>query len=83
MLTALVLVCSLAATPDLRQCDERNAIDVMRVPASFASPATCFMHGQAYLAGTEFGRQLAADERLKVVCAPTHRLAAQARDRSG
>ena len=31
MLTALVLVCSLTATPDLSDCDQKNAIDVLRV----------------------------------------------------
>jgi hypothetical protein len=70
MLTALVLVCSLSLTPDLRACDENSARDVMRVPMEFASPATCFMEGQAYLAGTEIGRSLAEDDRVKVTCAP-------------
>ena len=71
MLTALVLVCSLSVTPDLRECDQNSARDVLRVPMEFASPATCFMEGQAYLAGTEIGRSLAEDERVKVTCAPT------------
>ena len=69
MLKALVLVCSIAITPDLRNCDQSNAVDVMMVPEEFGSPAMCFMHGQAYVAQTEFGRQLAADERVKVACA--------------
>ena len=69
MLKALVLVCSIAITPDLRNCDQTNAVDVMMVPEEFGTPATCFMHGQAYVAQTEFGRQLAADERVKVACA--------------
>jgi hypothetical protein len=77
MLTALVLVCSLAMTPDLRACDPSNATDVMRVPEEFGNPATCFMHGQAYLAETTIGRQLGADERLKVVCQPSKKLAAR------
>jgi len=42
---------------------------VMRVPAEFASPITCLMHGQAYLAGTSIGEELSADDRVKVVCA--------------
>jgi hypothetical protein len=79
MLTALVLVCSLAATPDLRGCDQSNAVDVMRVPEEQSNPAICFMHGQAYLAGTALGRQLGADERVKVVCAPSGNVAARAR----
>ena len=68
MLTALVLVCSLALTPDLAACDRNNAVDVMRVPEEFGNPATCFMHGQAYLAQAALGRTLAANERIKVVC---------------
>jgi hypothetical protein len=74
MLTALVLVCSLSVTPDLRECDQNSARDVLRVPMEFASPATCFMEGQAYLAGTEIGRSLAEDERVKVTCAPTMKM---------
>ena len=69
MLTALVLICSAALTPDLRDCSRRNATAVMRVPAEFANPATCFMHGQAYLAETSIGQELTADDRVKVVCA--------------
>jgi hypothetical protein len=80
MLSALVLVCSLAATPDLRACDQSNAVDVMRVPEEIGNPATCFMHGQAYLAQTEFGRQLAEDERIKVVCTPTRKVADRAHE---
>jgi hypothetical protein len=78
MLTILVLVCSLSTTPDLRQCDQSNAVDVMRVPEETGNPATCFMHGQAYLAQTEMGRQLGEDERLKVVCSPSAKVASRA-----
>ena len=78
MLTAIVLVCSLSLTPDLRECDQSSARDVMRVPMEFASPATCFMEGQAYLAGTEIGRSLADDERVKVTCTPTTRVSQRA-----
>jgi hypothetical protein len=69
MLTALVLICSMAATPDLRDCSRANATAVMRVPAEFGNPATCFMHGQAYLAETSIGQELTAGERVKVICA--------------
>jgi len=69
MLTALVLICSVATTPDLRDCGRANATAVMRVPAEFANPATCFMHGQAYLAETSIGQELGPDDRVKVVCA--------------
>lgn len=68
MLTALVLICSLAVTPDLRECTRENASAVMRVPSEFGNPATCFMHGQAYLASTAIGEELGNGERVKVVC---------------
>jgi hypothetical protein len=68
MLTAMILICSLETTPDLQSCTRDNAIDAMRVPESFANPATCFMHGQAYLAETSLGRELAENERVKIVC---------------
>jgi hypothetical protein len=68
MLTALVLVCSIAATPDLRDCDTDNARIVMRVPQAYASPVTCAMHGQAYLAETAVGRALNENDRVKIVC---------------
>lgn len=71
MLTALVLVCSLAATPDLAACNRDNAVDAMRVPDEFGNPATCLMHGQAYLAQTEIGRDLGPDDRIKVICMPS------------
>jgi len=69
MLTALVLICSVAVTPDLRDCSRANAAAVMRVPAEFGNPATCFMHAQAYLAETSIGQELGNDDRVKVVCA--------------
>ena len=69
MLTALVLICSVAVTPDLRDCTRDNAAAVMRVPAEFGNPATCFMHGQAYLAETLIGQELGDNDRVKVVCA--------------
>jgi hypothetical protein len=68
MLTALVLICSMAISPDISDCTRSNATSVMRVPEEFGNPATCFMHGQAYLAGTAIGRDLDADDRVKVVC---------------
>ncbi len=68
MLTALILICSLQTTPDLRSCTRDNAVDTMPVPESFANPATCLMHSQAYLAETSLGRELTENERVKVVC---------------
>ena len=69
MLTALILVCSLATVPDLRDCTRDNALDVLQVPETFASPVTCLMHGQAYLANSVAGRDSARNEAVKVVCA--------------
>jgi hypothetical protein len=69
MLTALVLICSVAITPDLGECTRTNATAVMRVPAEFGNPVTCFMHGQAFLAGSSIGQDLADSERIKIVCA--------------
>src|SRR4030088_83260 len=71
MLTALILVCSLAVTPDLAPCTRNNAVDVMRVPTQFGNPAMCFMHSQALLADTAVGRDLADNERVKVICSPS------------
>jgi len=68
MLTALILICSLGTTPDLRACTRDNAVDAMRVPEPFTNPVTCLMHSQAYLAETSLGRDLTENERIKVVC---------------
>ncbi len=69
MLTALVLICSLSVTPDLRDCTRENALDVMRTPVEQANPATCFLHGQAYLAQTSIAQDLRETDRVKIVCA--------------
>ena len=71
MLTAVILICSLATTPDLRSCSRDNAVDALLVPEAFASPAMCFMRGQAYLADTSLGRDLTENERVKVLCVRT------------
>ncbi|HET6159051.1 MAG TPA: hypothetical protein VFE34_11945 [Dongiaceae bacterium] len=68
MLTALVLICSISSTPNLQYCTQANARVVMRVPAEFASPVTCALHGQSYLAETALGRSLGEDDRVKVAC---------------
>ena len=56
MLTALILICSVAVTPDVRDCTRTDATAVMWVPAKFGNPVTCFMHGQIYLAETSSER---------------------------
>lgn len=78
MLTALVLICSITNTPDLAACTRDTAVNVMLVPAEFGNPATCLMHGQAYLAETSIGRELGENERIKIVCMPTQRARAAA-----
>jgi hypothetical protein len=69
MLTALILICSATLAPDLQDCTRDNATAVMRAPAEFASPLTCFMHGQAYLAESSVAQELGDDDRIKIVCA--------------
>ena len=70
VLTALVLICSAAVAADPGDCTRSNANMVMRVPAEFGNPATCFMHAQAYLAGSSIGRDLDANERVRIICGP-------------
>jgi hypothetical protein len=69
MLTALVLICSLALTPELRDCNHNNALAVVQVPERTQLPARCFLLGQAYIAETSIGQNLTEDERVKVECA--------------
>lgn len=69
MLSALILVCSLAITPNIRDCDQANAVDVIRLRSATASPTSCLLQGEAYVAGTAIGRNIAVDEALKVTCA--------------
>jgi hypothetical protein len=79
MLTAVILVCSVAMTPDLQGCGVSNAVAVTRVPAEFANPVTCFMHGQAYLAETSIGQDLGNDDRIKIICERRERIDASIR----
>lgn len=58
MLTALVLVCSIATTPDLRTCDLSNARAVMRLPADYSNAVTRAVHGPACLAEIAIGRDV-------------------------
>jgi len=68
MLTGVVLICSAAVVADPHECTLSNANTVLRVPVEFGTPATCFMHAQAYLAGSSIGRDLDANERVRIVC---------------
>jgi hypothetical protein len=76
MLTALMLICSVTAAADPQDCTRSNANTVMRVPAEFGNPATCFMQAQAYLAESSIGWDLDANERVKVVCVRSDTIAA-------
>jgi len=77
MLTALILICSVSVTPDLRDCSRDNAADVMRVPTEFANPMTCFLHGQAFLAETSIAQDLRETDRIKIVCARSQSVASK------
>jgi hypothetical protein len=68
MLTAVVLICSIAVTADLQHCTRENATSVMRLPIEFGHPATCFVQGQAFLAQTSIGQDLGENDRVKIVC---------------
>ena len=81
MLTALVLICAAEVAADAHDCTRSNANTVMRVPAEFGNPATCFMHAQAYLAGSSIGRDLDANERVRIVCLRSETTAAAAKPR--
>jgi hypothetical protein len=78
VLTALVLICSAAVAADARDCTRSNADTVMRVPSEFGNPVTCFMHAQAYLAGSSIGRELNANEQVRIICEGGERPAASA-----
>jgi hypothetical protein len=82
MLTALVLICSISVTPDIRDCTRMNALDVMRVPAEYASPVSCFVRGQAFLAETSLAQDLGEAQRIKIVCATSTSVSAYIRPAS-
>ena len=68
MLTALILICSTAMTPDLATCTRQDAAAMIRVPSECGTPTTCFMNAEAYLAQTSLGRELGPDDRVKIIC---------------
>lgn len=67
MLKAIILLCAIA---DFHACAEDTAASVMRAPGVFASPVTCALHGQAYLAQTSLVEGLREGFFLRVVCRP-------------
>jgi hypothetical protein len=78
MLTAIILVCSIVITPELGDCNRANAVYVLQLPEA-GNPIMCMLHGQAYLAATVIGRELRADERVKIICEGGKRHARAAR----
>jgi hypothetical protein len=74
MLTAIVLVCLLSLTPNLRDCTQETAVQVLRVPEQTQFPGTCLKIGLEFFSQTEFSRHLTGDERVKVVCVPPRRI---------
>jgi hypothetical protein len=68
MLSAIVLICSLAHTPNLRDCTRETATAVLVMPERFGNPAMCAIRSQAYLAETALGAELGNGERVKVIC---------------
>jgi hypothetical protein len=68
MLMALILICSATVVSDVGECTAKNARTVMRMPAEFANPITCYMHAQAYLAETSFGQEIGSKDRVKILC---------------
>jgi hypothetical protein len=51
----------------------------MRTPIEHANPATCFLHGQAFLAQTSLAQDLRETDRVKIVCARSTTVSAKAR----
>ena len=74
-----MLICSAAVAADAHDCTRNNANTVMRVPAEFGNPATCFMHAETYLAGSSIGPDLDASERVRIICVPGEGLIAATR----
>jgi hypothetical protein len=68
VLTALILICSVAVSPDLGECTRKNATTEMRLPSEFENPTLCLMHAQAYLASTSIGQELNSSDRVKIIC---------------
>jgi hypothetical protein len=58
----------MALTPDLRECNRNNAVHVVQVPEQVTLPGSCMLHGQAYVAGTSIGQEIAENETVKVLC---------------
>jgi len=65
MLTALVLICSAAVTPDVRDCNARQCDGGHACASQVWKPwPHASLHGQAYLAETSIGEELGDSERV-------------------
>jgi hypothetical protein len=74
MMTALILVCSITTVSNMGDCTRDDALDIVYVPTTFASPVSCLMHAQAYLANSSIGRDLQQNEGVKVMCVRGNRI---------
>lgn len=67
MLTAMVLICSVANTPNIADCSRAPSMSFGYLSCSRTrSRASCM--GRPYVAGSAVGRDLTENERVKVVC---------------
>jgi hypothetical protein len=62
VLTAFILICSAAVTPDL-ECTRKNAAAEMRVPPEFGNPVRCLMHVEASAAMVPANQQRPPKEK--------------------
>ena len=68
MLEALILVCSFSMPADIRNCNDDNAIYVMRLDVGGINPSSCARDVEAFVAGSSLVDALTARERLKIIC---------------
>lgn len=65
-MNVIILVCAVALAR--ADCQPMTATTVIQGPPA-VNEIMCVMHGQAYLAGTQIGRDLRPDEEyVKVLC---------------
>lgn len=73
MLRAIILVCSIASAPQVADCTMARAFYALVTTVESSNPATCFLQGQAYLAATSLGVELAPTDRVRVMCVRVRR----------
>lgn len=66
MLTALILVCFGGVS-----CNVDTASYILRTDVYVASPSRCLMLGEAYLANTSLGVNVAGDMMVHILCIRT------------